>query len=142
MRNLTKGNYYYHKRWMANHPDGQIIANKKWKTTRDEQQREAVRKAFDLKCHVCGKVSPEIKLGVHLHQKDGKVHNYDKVYRLKYILEHPSEFVPVCSTHHRRLHYLLKNGYSWEQVVNGSIPDRLKTYLFAATPSVNPLKIE
>jgi hypothetical protein len=123
---------------MANNPGAQIVANKKWKRERDEQQREEIRKLFDLKCSICGAVNPHVKLGVFLHQKDGKVHNYDKVYKLKYILEHPDEFVPVCNSHHRRAHFLLKNGYSWEQVINGLIPDNLKRYLYAPISSFNP----
>jgi hypothetical protein len=127
MRHLTKGNYYYHKRWLANHPNGQIDANRKWKHATDAKQREEMRKIFDLKCAICGKVDSTIKLGVFIHKKDGKPHNYDKVYRLKYILAHPEEFAPLCRSHHRFVHTCMKHGSSWEQIIS-----QMKL------PSVNP----
>lgn len=125
---------------MKKNPGCQIRANKKWKTMRDEEQRETVRKLFDLKCYICGAVNPEIKLGVHLHQKDGKVHNYDKVYKLKYILEHPDEFVPLCRSHHKRVHVLMDWGYNWQQIDERKIPEVL-TYL-AKPPVKHRLKVQ
>jgi hypothetical protein len=118
MRNERQSNYHYHKIWMANHPKGQIDSNRKWKHATDAKQRDEVRKLFDLKCSICGKIEPDIKLGVHLHKKDGAVHNYDKVYKLKYIIAHPDEFAPLCRGHHRTVHWLMsQEGLSWEQIL-------------------------
>jgi predicted HNH restriction endonuclease len=103
--------------YLRNHPEKTKRYRDNWKRNRDIKQRKALSVFYKLTCNICGERDSTIKIGVCLHKKDGKPHNRDKVYKLKYILENPQEFVPLCRKHHNIVHRLMKLGLSWKDVI-------------------------
>ncbi len=99
----------YAKHYRETHKP-EIVANRKryylknlerFRKEGREDYREQRKKALELigdKCLVCGYSGRKLTF----HEIHGK--NHDK--NMKYLIEHPKDFVPLCYPHHRLLHFL------------------------------------
>lgn len=82
-----------------------------------EELEALLKKIFVMKCFFCGKTDKIPRLGVNFHEKNGKEHTYRPIARLRYYLNHPDDFVPVCRHHHILAHRLMMEGFSWKEIV-------------------------
>jgi len=64
------------------------------------------------------KTDKQPRLGVSFHEKHGNSHDYHTVPKLRYILTHPDDFVPLCRHHHILTHRLMMEGFVWGEIVD------------------------
>jgi hypothetical protein len=89
----------------------------KMKKVNGEKLEEEIRKLFpNLVCHFCGRTDIQARLGVSFHKKDGEPHNYHTIQRLRLIIAHPEEFVPLCRMCHHTVHHMMMQGFVWAEI--------------------------
>jgi len=73
--------------------------NKQAQLQREKRHIEHIESILKIrigsKCKVCGKTED-----IHYHKIDGKKHPYNR----EYLRDHPTEFIPLCRSHHEQLH--------------------------------------
>lgn len=92
--------------------------------TNDEERRAAVKehgektrkkivdlreRLFGTKCKICG-VSKEDEKTIAIHRKDGALHDYSELWRIKFLKSlNPEEWVALCVRCHRGVHWIMNN---------------------------------
>jgi len=81
-----------------------------------EKKTKKLKELIGDRCILCGK-TPQTNQGFAFHEIYGEKHPYSGSSRLKYILEHPEDFVPLCRKCHTGVHFCMKFlGLTWNDL--------------------------
>lgn len=81
--------------------------------------RKKIFEIFGTKCILCG-VDKKEGAKIEFHEKHGNEHRY----YYNYILKHPEDFVPLCTTCHRMVTKIMKFNVTWETILDFLSPNR------------------
>jgi hypothetical protein len=106
-------------RYRANHPERTKANSRRWREKTFKAFLIKVSKYFpSLACVFCGQKDERAFIGISYHEINGKSHEYHNILkRFQYILDHPKDFAPICNKHHKKVHWLMKKGLTWEGII-------------------------
>jgi len=115
------------KDYRKKHPEQIALSKKNKREVYFASIASEIRQYFpSLSCCLCGGHDNQATFGISFHEIHGCEHDYRHLNRFQYILAHHEDFVPLCRSHHQKIHLLMRNGLNWKTIINGTQWEMLK----------------